>query len=250
MELAGKVALVTGGATRVGRTIALELAAAGSNVVVNFRTSADAAAETAAAIEALGVEALVVRADVGSWGEVNAMGEAVAARFGGVDVLVNNASVFLHDPFPTEDLAVWHRSIDTLVHGPFYCANVFAPQMLERGGGVIIAIADLSATEPWPGYTAHGVGKAAVIALTRQLALELAPTIRANAVMPGPTLRPHDYDDARYERVAEDTLLGRWGTPADMAAAVRFLIESDYITGEVLTVDGGQRFARRKHEAG
>ena len=250
MDLTQKVAVVTGGATRVGRVMTLELARAGANVVINYRNSKEAAAATLVEAQDLGVDAMTVQADISHHPDVKAMADLVAQRFGGADVLVNNASIFESAPFPTDDHDVWHRSIATLIHGPYYCANEFAPQMSSRGSGVIVSIGDLSAFEPWPRYAGHAVGKAGLVALTRQLALELAPVIRANAVVPGPTLRPHDYDDSRYERVSADTLLNRWGTPEDMARAVRFLIESDYITGEVLTVDGGQRYARRKDEAG
>lgn len=250
MELEGKTALITGGAKRVGRGITLAFARAGANVVINYNSSADDAVTTAHEAEALGVQAFPVQASVSDYEQVGAMVDAAAARFGTIDVLVNNASTFLPDPLPTNDLSVWHHSIDTLVHGPFYCANRVAPVMLANDGGVIIGISDLTALEPWPGFAGHAVGKGAVLSLTRQLALELAPRIRANAVIPGPALRPDDYDDATYQRVADDTLLGRWGTPEEMAQAVLFLVEADYITGEVITVDGGQRFGHRKNAHG
>lgn len=250
MDLEGKTALITGGAVRVGRGITLALARAGANVVINYNSSADAAVRTATEAEAIGVQALPIQASVSDYEQVGVMVDAAVDRFGTIDVLVNNASLFVSDPLPTNDLSAWHRSIDTLVHGPFYCANRVAPVMLANGGGVIIGIGDLSAFEPWPGFAGHSVGKGAILSLTRQLALELAPTIRANAVVPGPALRPVDYDDATYERVKHDTLLERWGTPEEMAHAVRFLIEADYITGEVITVDGGQRLGHRKHAHG
>ncbi len=250
MDLEGRTALVTGGGTRVGRGITLTLAAAGANVVINYNRSADDALATAADAEALGVTAMPAQADVTDYDQVGALVTAAADRFGTIDVLVNNASTFIADPLPTDDLTVWHRSIDTLVHGPFYCANRVAPVMLAGGGGVIIGIGDLSAFEPWPGFAGHAVGKSAILALTRQLALELAPTIRANAVVPGPALRPHDYDDEKYARTAAKTLLGRWGTPEEMGHAVKFLVEADYVTGEVVTVDGGQRYGHRKTEHG
>jgi len=250
MELEGKTALITGGAKRVGRGITLAFARAGANVVINYNSSDDDAVKTAHEAEALGVKALPLQASVSDYEQVTAMVQAAADRFGTIDVLVNNASTFLPDPLPTDDLSVWHKSIDTLVHGPFYCANRVAPVMLENNGGVIVGISDLSALEPWPGFAGHAVGKGAVLSLTRQLALELAPRIRANAVIPGPALRPDDYDDATYQRVADDTLLGRWGTPEEMAQAVLFLVEADYITGEVITVDGGQRFGHRKNAHG
>ena len=250
MELEAKTALVTGGAKRVGRVISLMLAEAGANVVINYNTSLDEAEATASEVEALGVQALPVAADVGDHTQVESMVEAATHRFGGIDVLVNNASTFISDPFPTTDLTVWQRSIDTLVNGPFYCTNLVAPSMLERGGGVIVSVGDLSAFEAWPGYIGHAVGKSAILAMTRQFALELAPTVRANAIVPGPALRPHDYDDGRYQRTADKTLLGRWGTPEEMAHGVKFLIEADYITGEYIVIDGGQRYGHRKAEAG
>jgi pteridine reductase len=250
MDLEGKTALITGGAKRVGRGITLTLARAGANVVINYNSSADDAERTAEEAEALGVSALVVQSSVSDYEQVGAMVKAAVDRFGTIDVLVNNASTFLPDPLPTDDLTVWHKSIDTLVHGPFYCSNQVAPVMLANGGGVIVSIGDLSAFEPWPGFAGHAVGKGAILSLTRQLALELSPTVRANAVVPGPALRPANYDDETYDRVANDTLLERWGTPEEMAHAVQFLIEADYITGEIITVDGGQRFAHRKHAHG
>lgn len=250
MDLEGKTVLVTGGAQRVGRVISLTLAAAGANVVINYNTSADAANETAGEVEALGVGALPVAADVADYQQVGAMVNAAKARFGGIDVLVNNASTFVPDRFPTDDLTVWNRSIGVLVNGPFFCTNLVAPSMLERGAGVIVGVSDLSAFEAWPGYAGHAVGKSAILAMTRQFALELAPTIRANAIVPGPALRPHNYDDAKYERTANKTLLERWGTPEEMAHGVKFLVEADYITGEHIVIDGGQRYGHRKSEAG
>lgn len=250
MELKGKTALITGGARRVGRGITLAFAQAGANVVINYNSSSADAVQTARDAEAMGVQALPVQADVSDYDQVGSMVDQAVARFGTVDILVNNASVFLPNPLPTDDLGIWRKSIDTLVHGPFYCANRVAPVMLANDGGVIIGISDLSALEPWPGFAGHAVGKGAILTLTRQLALELSPRIRANAVVPGPALRPVDYDDETYERVADNTLLGRWGTPAEMAGAVLFLAQADYITGEVITVDGGQRYGHRKHAHG
>jgi len=250
MKIEGKTALVTGSAKRVGKVIALTLAEAGANVVINYNNSADDAQTTVAEVEALGVEAIAVAADIGDYEQVELMVQTAIKKFAGIDILVNNASIFLNDPFPTTDLTVWNKTINTLVNGPFYCANLVAPSMLSRGAGAIVSVSDLSAFEAWPGYMAHAVGKSSILAITRQLALELAPTIRANAVVFGPTLRPHDYDDARYQRTADKTLLKRWGTPEEMAHTVKFLIEADYITGEHVVIDGGQRFGHRATEAG
>jgi 3-oxoacyl-[acyl-carrier protein] reductase/pteridine reductase len=117
--------------------------------------------------------------------------------------------------------------------------------MLERGGGAIVNIVDLSAFEPWPNFAAHGVSKAALLAFTRQLALELAPTIRANAVAPGPVMPPPNYDPKSVEETAQLTMLKRWGTPEDVAFAVRYLVEAEFVTADVITVDGGERYGPR-----
>ena len=250
MDIAGKTAIVTGSAKRVGRVIALTLAEAGANVIINYNHSEDDANATATEAEAFGVGALAVQADVGNYAQVEAMVQAASDKFGGVDILVNNASSFHNDPFPTTDLSVWDKTISTLVNGPFYCTNLAAPSMLKRGGGAIVSVSDLSSIEAWPGYIAHSVGKSAIIAMTRQFALELAPTVRANAVVFGPALRPHDYDDGKYERTAANTLVHRWGTPEEMSHGVKYLIEADYVNGETLVIDGGQRYGHRQAEAG
>lgn len=250
MDLHGKTALITGGAHRVGRAITLALAQAGANVVINYHSSAAEATATAAEVEALGRAALAVQADVADPTQVTALVAAARERFGGVDVLVNSSSLFKKTPIPTADLETWHRVTGILIHGPFYCANAVAPLMLARGAGVIINIVDLSAWEPWPGFAAHSVGKAALLALTRQLALDLAPTVRVNAVAPGPVLPPPGYDTEKIARTAQKTLLHRWGRAEDVADAVLFLVHADYITGDVITVDGGERYGHRQTEAG
>ena len=121
--------------------------------------------------------------------------------------------------------------------------------MRQRGEGAIVNIVDLSAWEPWPHFAAHSVGKAALLALTRQLALEFAPEVRVNAVAPGPVLPPPNYSAEKIARTAARTLLERWGTPEDVAGAVLFLIQADYITGDTITVDGGERHAGRKRDS-
>lgn len=234
MEMEGKSALVTGRAHRVGKAITLALAQAGANVVINCRCSASPAEETAAEARALGVGALPVQADVGNPEQVNAMVAAAQDCFGAVDILVNSASLWHKTPFPMQDLVDWHRVTSVLINGPFYCANGVAPMMLERGEGAIINIVDLSAWTPWSDYVAQ-------LALTRQLALELAPTVLVNAIAPGPVLPPPDNG-----RVAGRTLLNRWGEVQEVVDAVIFLLRASYITGEVIVVNGGERYGHRK----
>jgi 3-oxoacyl-[acyl-carrier protein] reductase/pteridine reductase len=248
MEIRGKVALVTGGAVRVGKAITLMLAREGAHVVVNYHSSAGPAQETVAEARVLGVEALAVQCDVAELAAVQAMVEQVSARFGGVDILVNGASLFGKIAVPTKDLEkdleTWRRITRISIDGAFYVSNFLAPGMLARGGGAIVNIVDLSVWNPWPGFTAHAVGKAGLLALTQQLALELAPTVRANAVAPGPVLAPPEYGETQKATIAGRTLLERWGSPEDVAGAVRYLIEAEYVTGEVIYVDGGEHFGQ------
>ncbi len=248
MNPKGRTALITGGAHRVGRAITLALAGAGANVVINYHTAAEAAEATAAEARSMGVSALSFRADVSNPQQVETMVGAIKDQFGAIDILINSASRFEKTPFPTQDVSGWHRVIGILIHGPFYCANAVAPMMLERGSGAIVNIVDLSAWEPWPDFAAHSVGKAGLLAFTRQLALELAPAVRVNAVAPGPVLPPPDYTEAQIASIARKTLLNRWGEAEDVAQAVMYLVEADYVTGEVMIVDGGERFGHRKRK--
>lgn len=250
MDIQGKTALVTGGAHRVGKAISIALAREGANIVLHYNSSAAAAEQTASELRALGVQVLPFQADVSDPAQVQAMANEVARVFGGVDILVNSGSIFLKTPIPTTDFSGWHRVTSILIDGPFYVSNIFAPYMLEKGEGAIVNIVDLSAWEPWPDFAGHSVGKAALLALTRQLALELAPAVRVNAVAPGPVLPPHDYGPERVAKTAKKTLLGRWGSAEDVAAAVVFLVKAGYITGDTITVDGGERYGHRKTEAG
>jgi NAD(P)-dependent dehydrogenase (short-subunit alcohol dehydrogenase family) len=246
MQISAKTALVTGGAQRVGKAITLALARAGANVVVHYNTSAAPAEETAAEARALGVRAAAIQADIADPRAVEAMHQRALAELGEVDILVNNASFFKTTPVPTEDFSVWKQVTAVLIDGAFYCSNIFGKEMIRRGEGAIVNIVDLSAWEPWPNFSAHSVGKAALLALTRQLALEFSPAVRVNAVAPGAVLPPPNYSPEKIAKSARETLLGRWGTPEDVAGAVLFLVQADYITGDTITVDGGKRFAARK----
>lgn len=248
MEIKGKTALVTGGAHRVGKAITMMLAAAGANVAVNYYSSRAEADQTVAEAQALGVRALALQCDVADWQDVQNMAESITAEFGGVDIIVNSASLFEQTPFPTDDISGWKRVTGISIDGPFYVCNALVPGMLARGGGAIVNIVDLSAWEPWPNFAAHGVSKAALLAFTRQLALELAPTIRANAIAPGPVLPAPNQTPQSVEKTAQRTMLRRWGTPEDVARAVRYLIEADYVTADVITVDGGERYGYRQRD--
>lgn len=245
MEIPGKVALVTGGAIRVGKAITMMLAQAGADVIVNYFSSSTAADETVAEAQALGVRARAIQCDVSDWTQVRRMADEIVREFGGVDIIVNSASLFERTPFPTDDISAWQRVTGISIDGPFYVCNTLVPSMLARGGGAIVNIVDLSAWEPWPNFAAHSVSKAGLLAFTRQLALELAPTVRANAVAPGPVMPPPNYNEKAAAQAAQGTMLKRWGKPEDVAFAVRYLLEAEYVTADVITVDGGERHANR-----
>lgn len=245
MEPRGKVALVTGGAARVGRAISLELAQAGAHLVVHYHRSTGAAQDTAAAARACGVGVLPVQADLADAAATEALAKAALDRFGGVDILVHAASPFVRASLAEVTLATWRPVMAVVVDSFLLLAQRLAPGMVQRGEGVLIPILDRGVFDPWPDYLAHGVAKSALWTLARSLAVELAPQVRVGGVLPGPVLPPPGFPTKRAALVAQGTLLGRWGSPQDVAEAVLFVVRSGYFTGEVLAVDGGERWAHR-----
>jgi NAD(P)-dependent dehydrogenase (short-subunit alcohol dehydrogenase family) len=244
MTLDGRVVLVTGGARRLGRAIALALARRRARVAVSYRTSAREARQTLEALERLGAEALAVRADLARAGEVRRLIERVGRRFGRLDVLINSAAAFDRTPFGALSERDWDRALDANLKGPFLCALYASRLMRARGGGKIINLADWAGVRPYRDYLPYCVSKAGVIGLTKALAKELAPAIQVNAVAPGPILPPAGMSRAARERIARRVPLGRWGSPQDIVNTVLFLLEgTDFMTGSVVFVDGGQLIA-------
>ncbi len=241
MDLQGKVALVTGGAIRVGKAISLELAHAGADIVVNYNSSAGPAEETVAEIQELGRRAIAQQADVSQGDQVQRLIDRAVSELGRLDVLVNSASVWRRTPWAELDEAEWDRQIAVDLKGPFLCARAAAPHLAAHGDGAIVNIVDLSAFTPFPNFLPHSVAKAGLLNMTYSLAMELAPAVRVNAIAPGPVLPPPEYTEQQLAVSAKRTLLKRWGTPADVARAVRYLVEAEYVTGAVLPVDGGER---------
>lgn len=244
MEIRSKVALVTGGAVRVGKEIALGLARAGADVAILYHSSSAAAADTVQALETLGVRGVAIAADMTEVTQVQGAAAAVQDRLGGIDIVVHAASHLATTPLLTTTYDEWRHILGVLLDGPFFLTQAVVPIMQARGGGVIVNILDTSIDAAWPRFLAHAAGKMGLLSLTRNLAVELAPAIRVNAVVPGPVLPPDGYPIAKIERAAQQTLLQRWGTPRDVADAVEFLVRADYVTGTVLHVDGGQQWVR------
>ena len=195
---ARKVALVTGGAIRLGRAIALELARTDFDVAVNYHRSAAGARATVAAINALGARAVSIRADVAKPAEARRLVAETVRRLGRLDLLVNNAGVFWRTPWNTVTPADFDRFIDVNVKGAFFCSQAAARAMGRRGGR-IINLADVGALRAWPGYIPYTISKAGVVTLTRGLAAALAPRIQVNAVGPGAVLMPKDFPARKHE---------------------------------------------------
>lgn len=242
MNPQGKIAMVTGGAVRVGRALTLALARCGANVVVHYNRSAGPAEETAAEARTLGVQALPVAANLADPEAVVGLVSAVEGAFGGVDILVNSASPFIRGQLRDTTLAQWHFVLGALLDGPFLLCQAFAPRMIEREAGLIVNILDRSAFTPFPAHLAHSVGKHGLLGLTRSLAIELGPAVRVNAIAPGPVLPPPGYSPEQNDRIAQGTLLQRWGAPDDVVKALLYFVDADYVTGDVLFVDGGERW--------
>lgn len=239
MELRGRVALVTGAGKRVGRAIATSLGALGMRVVVHHHASVDGARETAHAIEAAGGSAKIVRADLTDPTSAGALIEAAVASWGGLDVLVNSAAVMERTPFAEVTQAQWDAMFALNLRAPFFLSQAAAPH-LKKVKGAIVNIADLAAFETWPAYIPHALTKGAIVHMTRAVARVLAPEVRVNAVAPGTVLLPEGWTAGDEARLRSTTPLGRSGSPEDVAQAVRYFLEADYVTGETLIVDGGR----------
>jgi NAD(P)-dependent dehydrogenase (short-subunit alcohol dehydrogenase family) len=244
VQAAGKIALVTGAARRVGKAIALALAERGSDVVITYNHSAAEAQTTLQEINARGVQGMVLQGDITRSGDVHAIVHQVMERFGRIDILVNNASNYYKTPFDTLTEEQWDDLVGTNLKGTFLVAKRVGDEMLNAGSGKMINLADWAGFRPYKDYIPYCVAKAGVIALTKAPAQTLAPTIQVNAIAPGPVLLPEDFSDSLQEAVVRATPLKRLGTPLDVAHTVVFLVEgSDFITGAIIPVDGGRLIA-------
>ena len=240
MELRGRVALVTGAGRRLGRAMARALAGRGMTVAVHHHASAEGAAELRDEIVAGGGKAACFAADLTDAAAAAELPRRVAAELGGLDVLVNSAAVMHRLSFEGTTPAQYDAVLDLNLRSVFFVTQGAAPA-LRAAHGKVVNLADLSGLEPWPGFAAHSVSKAGVVMLTRVLARALAPDVTVNAIAPGPVLVPEEYDAEERDRLARTTPLRRLGAPEDATAALLYLLEGgDYVTGDVLVVDGGR----------
>jgi pteridine reductase len=253
MELDGKVAIVTGGAVRLGRALALALAEQGARLVIHYGSSAGPAQETVTEIKAMGSDALAVQADFSQSGQAPSIVERAVAHFGQVDILVNSAAIFEPGKWHDTTEANWDRHFAINLKSPFFLSQAFAqhvgPERARVAGqshwpsartGHIVNIADWRGVRPGIGHVAYTLTKAALIAMTKSLALALAPNIQVNAIAPGMILPPPGKDQSYLERQAGQIPAQRVGSPQEIAKALLFLLRSDFVTGELIFVTGGQ----------
>jgi NAD(P)-dependent dehydrogenase (short-subunit alcohol dehydrogenase family) len=243
MELAGRVALITGG-RRIGAAVATELARSGADIALVYRRSRAEAEETADTLRGLGRRAFLVHADLSSPESCNRIVDETVDALGRLDVLVNMASIYISKPLDEVTVDDWNSQIAVDLTAAWLCARAAVPHMRRLRGGRIINFSDWVARSGRPrytGYLTYYVAKAGVIALTEALALELAPDqILVNAIAPGPIVAPESTSDDEFAKVERATPLGRWGGEVEIAKAVLALIDSDFMTGETIRVDGGR----------
>lgn len=241
-SLAGKTALVTGGARRIGAAIARRLHAAGANVLVHYRDSeADASRLESELNAARARSAAKVKAELLAPIAPRALVSAALESFGRLDLLINNASSFFPIAIGSVEPSHWEELIGSNLRAPLFIAQEAAPE-LAKHEGAIVNIVDIHADRPLKGYPLYSIAKAGIAALTRALAIELAPRVRVNGVAPGAIAWPDDgqFEPEERSRIVATTPLKRIGTPEDVAQAVHFLACAPYVTGQVLAVDGGR----------
>jgi pteridine reductase len=240
MELKGRVALVTGAGRRLGRAMAAALAERGMTVAIHHHASSRGANELKQQILKAGGRAACFPADLTDPHAARALPGRVVSEFGRLDVLVNSAAVMHRLIFEETTAEQWDAIQNLNLRAVFFCTQGAAP-LLRAAGGKVVNLADLAGLQPWPGFAAHSVSKAGVVMLTKVLARSLAPEVTVNAIAPGAVLVPEDYDSEERERLARATPLRRLGSPSDVVSALLYLLEGgDFVTGEVLVVDGGR----------
>jgi len=240
MSYAAKIAIVTGAARRIGRALALSLAADGWRVAIHYRSAAEDAAGLTKEIERGGGTATTIRADLADAGEVAAVVPRCCELLGPPTCLINNASEFQFDTLATATLQSWQTHIDVNLRAPVFLAQSFANHLAKDGSGSIINVIDQRVLLTTPDFFTYSISKSALWTATRMLAQELAPRIRVNAIGPGPALQSIHQTQQDFAAESGSTLLGRGTAPEEIAAAARFILASPAMTGQLIVLDGGQ----------
>jgi pteridine reductase len=248
MQLDGRVAVVTGGAVRLGKALALALAEEGVRLAVHYNSSAGPAEATVGEIRALGSDAVALRADLSQPDQVPSLIDQAAEQWGRLDILVNSAAIFEPADLAHTSAESWDRHFAINLRAPFFLSQAFAAHVGKdrrapdgaRGRAHIVNIADWRGLRPDTSYLAYSLAKAGVLAMTQGLALALAPNIQVNAIAPGAILPPPGKDQAYLDGLAADIPVQRVGSPAEIARTLLFLLKSDFVTGQTVFVTGGQ----------
>src|SRR5712672_749913 len=237
-SLQGRVVLVTGAAKRIGRMVAVRLAAEGADVVIHYNRSKSEAEDAVAEIVKLGRKSIAIQADLCSLAQIKRLFQQTVDQFGRLDILVNSAANFLPFHLAATTEKMWDTALDTNLKAPFFCAQAAAP-LLKQSRGVIINFADIGGILPWPGYIAHCASKAGMIMLTKCLAKALAPEVRVNAIASGTITMSGDPTEWEADFIRRAPL-HRTGTTEDVAEAISYLVHAKFMTGQVLILDGGR----------
>jgi len=239
MKLEGKTALVTGGAIRIGRSICLALAEAGAQVCIHYRTSAEEVENTRIECEARGVKAWTAQADLAIDKEASRLFQDSIAH-GPVQILINNAAIFPEEAFQNIQPETWDHLMNINLRAPFLLSQAFAKQIHETSQGKIINLLDQRVHQPGPDHLVYRLSKSALMDLTKNLALELAPGITVNGIAPGAILPPKGSSEKDYAKIVRRIPLHRMGNPDLIGQAVIWILKNDFMTGEIVTLDGGQ----------
>ena len=233
-----RIALVTGGAHRLGRAIALALADTGVHIAIHYHSSSDKAQAILTELHARGVESMHIPGDLSDTNAAEHIVDQVLQRWGRLDILVNNAGIWGPTPIGTVTAEGWDELLNTNLRGAFFVSQR-AAKALRASLGCIINIADIGVERPWGNHVPYLVSKGGIVTLTRALARDLAPEVRVNAIAPGTVLMPENYTEEQNRRAAANTLLKRVGSAEDIGQAAVYLSQASYVTGVVLAVDGG-----------
>jgi NAD(P)-dependent dehydrogenase (short-subunit alcohol dehydrogenase family) len=239
MNLRNSVILVTGGAHRVGKSIALALASKKAHIAFTYHSSEEAAVNTKNELELLSGDALSLHCDQSDTEQIRQTVELTLAHYDRLDGLVNSASIMQEKTFFETTNQDWDKTLAINTRGPFFFTQLAAQWMINHQGGSIVNIIDKLAVVPSSRFTHHSASKSALWMLTQSCALALAPTVRVNAVLSGPVLKPESWAEERWQALVANVPLKKMGSPQDVARAVIYLMEEDYITGQVIAVDGG-----------
>jgi NAD(P)-dependent dehydrogenase (short-subunit alcohol dehydrogenase family) len=240
MKLQNKNVLITGSAVRIGKQIAISLAQKGANILIHYNNSYNHAINTLKKIESYNVKANIIKADLSNDKDVKLLINNAIKFFGELHILINSASTFYSTPLNKINLKQWNDIINTNLRGAFFCSKYAGLHMVKNHQGKIINISDIGGITPWKNYSIYCISKAAIIAMTKALAKELAPFVQVNAIAPGVILLKNDIKSSEKEKLAAKNLLNRIGSPSDIIFCIHFIIESDFVTGSVFTIDGGQ----------